>query len=42
MLAFFGIIAVVWIAPIVAGVSAALPCIVSTRYRSMMRRALIG
>lgn len=42
MLAFVDIIAVVWLAPIAAGVGAALPCMVSTRYRTMMRRALIG
>lgn len=42
MLAFVDIIAAVWIAPIAASVGAALPCIVSTRYRAMMRRVLVG
>jgi len=42
MLALIDIIAAVWITPVAAGIGAALPCIVSTRYRAMMRRALIG
>lgn len=42
MLAVIDIIALVWIAPLAAGIGAALPCIVSTRYRAMMRRALVG
>jgi len=42
MLALIDIIAVVWITPVAAGIGAALPCIVSTRYRAMMRRALVG
>lgn len=42
MLAFIEIIAVLWLTPVAAGVAAALPCMVSTRYRIMMRRALIG